>query len=139
MKRLLAYDLQGNTHTRLVDILKVHKEEVSIEEAAGISDIFKKLAFGKKAPLTEDRNNLLVVRLNVPDTETLDFLGYLHKSRPGLRIVLYSSESSQWLEKLNLITGTLLIPESIIVTTRINDVVRNLLNPTKKSEYDTFI
>ncbi|TKT93233.1 hypothetical protein [Dyadobacter frigoris] len=127
MKRLLVYDLQSNTHTKLVDLLQLHKEEVYIEEAVGISDVFRKLAFGKKAPLTEDSNNLLVVRLNVPDMEILDFLGYLHKSKPALRIILYTSESIQWLEKLNLITGKSLIPVSIIVTTKINDVVRNLL------------
>ncbi|GLU54863.1 hypothetical protein Dfri01_43240 [Dyadobacter frigoris] len=127
MKRLLVYDLQSNTHTKLVDLLQLHKEEVYIEEAVGISDVFRKLAFGKKAPLTEDSNNLLVVCLNVPDMEILDFLGYLHKSKPALRIILYTSESIQWLEKLNLITGKSLIPVSIIVTTKINDVVRNLL------------
>lgn len=127
MKRLLTYDLQSDTHIKLVDILQVDKEEVYIEEAAGISDIFRKLAFGKKTSLTEDRNNWLVVRLNVPDMEILDFLGYLHKSKPGLRIILYSSESSEWLEKLNLITGKPLIPISIIVTNKINEAVRNLL------------
>lgn len=127
MKRLLAYDLQSNTHTRLVDILQVHKAEVCIEEAVGISDIFRKLAFGKKTPLTEDRNNLLIVRLNVPNMEIIDFLGYLHKSRPTLRIILYTSESGEWLEKLNLIMGKPLIPASIIVTTKINEVVQNLL------------
>lgn len=127
MKRLLAYDLQSNTKTRLVDLLQVHKEEVFIEEAACISDVFRKLAFGKKVPVTEDSNNLLVVRLNDPDMEILDFLGYLHKSKPALRIILYTSESIEWLEKLNLLTGKPLIPVSIIVTTKINEVVGNLL------------
>ncbi|WP_159467256.1 hypothetical protein [Dyadobacter sp. 3J3] len=127
MKRLLAYDLQSNTHTKLVDMLQVYKEEVCIEEAVGISDVFRKLAFGKKTPLTEDVNNLLIVRLNVPDMEVLDFLGYLQKSKPALRIILYTSESGEWLEKLNLITGKPIIPGSIIVTTKINEVVRNLL------------
>ncbi|MCF0059654.1 hypothetical protein [Dyadobacter sp. CY356] len=131
MKRLLAYDLQSDSPAKLVDLLQVHKEEVYIEEAVGISDVFRKLAFGKKVPLSEDRNNLLVVRLNVPDMEVLDFLGYLHKSKPALRIVLYTSESSEWLEKLNLITGKPLIPVNIIVTTQINEVVSNILESKK--------
>lgn len=131
MKRLLAYDLQSDTNTKLVDLLQVYKEEVLIEEAVGISDVFRKLAFGKKTSQSEDRNNLLVVRLNVPDMEALDFLGYLHKSKPALRIVLYTSESSEWLEKLNLITGKPLIPLSIIVTTQISEVVNSILDVNK--------
>ncbi len=132
MKRLLTYDLQSNTHIKLVDMLQAHKDEIYIEEAVGISDVFRKLAFGKKTPLTEDRNNLLVVRLNVPDMEIIDFLGYLQKSKPALRIILYISESGEWLEKLNLITGRPIIPASIIVTTKINEVVHNLLESNKK-------
>ncbi|MBE9464967.1 hypothetical protein ACFP1I_16895 [Dyadobacter subterraneus] len=127
MKRLLAYDLQNNARTKLVDLLQVNKEEVTIEEAVGISDVFRKLAFGKRASLTEDKNNLLVVRLDVPDMETLDFLGYLHKSKPALRIILYTSESTEWLEKLNLIIGKPLIPVNIIVTTKINEAISKLL------------
>lgn len=129
MRQLLIYDRHNQDRTRLVNRLKVYKEKLQIQEAASISDVFRKLEFGKKRSFADDRNNLLIVCLEAPDMEILDFLGYVHKSKPALPMILYTFESVDWLTKLNVITGRPLIPVGVLVTKQIDEVIRKVLEP----------
>lgn len=128
MEKLLVFDRERNNREELVGMLQVHKPAVRIEEASNISEVLKKLAFGKKAPIDRNYDNLLIIGLSEPDPDILDFVIYLGKNKPDLKVLLYASDNHLSLEKLNVITCGHLTPSFCTVTAKLNESVVTILN-----------
>ena len=134
MKKLLVFDRKRNNREQLVDMLQMHKPAVRIEETGSISEVLKKLTFEKKT-VERNQDNLLIVGLSVPDPEILDFVVYLGKNKPDLKVLLYASDNHVWLQKLNAITCGNLAPSFCTVTAKLNDSVVRILNKQQGSCY----
>ena len=109
-------------------MLQIHKPTVRIEEAESISEVLRQLTFGKQAPAERNHDNLLIIGLSVPDPEILNFVIYLKKNKPGLKVLLYASDNYVWFEKLNAITCGHLVPPFCTVTAQLNESVLTMLN-----------
>lgn len=88
----------------------------------------------KKKPVERNHDNLLIVGLSVPDPEILDFVVYLGKNKPDLKVLLYASDNHVWLQKLNAITCGNLAPSFCTVTAKLNDSVVRILNKQQASK-----
>ena len=128
MKKLLVFDRKRNNREALVDMLQIHKPTVRIEEAESISEVLRKLAIGKPAPVERNHDNLLIIGLSAPDPEILNFVIYLRKNKPGLKVLFYASNNTACLEKLNVITCGHLAPPFCTVTAQLNESVLAMLN-----------
>ncbi|MDQ6476849.1 hypothetical protein [Dyadobacter sp. LHD-138] len=134
MKKLLVFDRKRNNRELLVGMLQTHQPAVPIEEAESISEVLRKLAIGKPAPVERNHDNLLIIGLSAPDPEILNFVIYLGKNKPGLKVLLYASSNYVWLEKLNVITCGLLAPPFCTVTVQLNESVQKMLNKQRVIE-----
>lgn len=128
MKKLLVFDRKRNNREALVGMLQIHKPTVRIEEAESISEVLRKLAFGIPTPVEQNHDNVLIIGLSAPDPEILNFVIYLGKNKPGLKVLLYASNNYVWLEKLNVITCGHLAPPFCTVTAQLNESVLTMLN-----------
>lgn len=127
MKKLLVFDRKRKNCEQLVDMLQIHKQAVSIEEAGSISEVLNKLTFGKITAIEPTHEILLVVGVSDPEPEILDFVVYLGKNKPGLKVLLYAPHNLIQLKKLNMITGGKLAPSFCTVTTKLNESVVRIL------------
>jgi hypothetical protein len=133
MKKLLVFDRERKNCEHIVDMLQIHKPAVRIDEAVSISEVLNKLTF-EKIPLLEGNHDiLLVVGFNEPEPEILDFVIYLGKNKPDLKVLLYAPHNLIQLEKLNVITGGNLPPTFCTVTSQLNESVVSMLEKPRSS------